>query len=141
MLTGLTVEEMYVYYMIATVHAVATSKNIRLFVDIPLKAADRYFELYEVHSLPFFHEGVGQFMMTDEMFTYLAVAENKQYFAQMTPYMLLKCKQGLYTVCPSDMILKSAGEPNCLIALFLGKTDVMFSKCKRLILDGAFEPV
>ena len=39
------------------------------------------------------------------------------------------------------MILKSAGEPNCLIALFLGKTDVIFSKCKRLILDGAFEPV
>ena len=49
MLTGLTVQEMYVYYTIATIHAVATSKNIRLFVDIPLKAADRYFELYQVH--------------------------------------------------------------------------------------------
>ena len=54
MLTGLTLKEMYVHYTIATVHAVATSKNIRLFVNIPLKAADRYFELYQVHSLPFF---------------------------------------------------------------------------------------
>ena len=53
MLTGLTVQEMYVYYTIAKVHAVATSKNIRLFVDIPLKAADRYFEIDQVHSLPF----------------------------------------------------------------------------------------
>jgi hypothetical protein len=35
MLTGLTVQEMYVYYTIAVVHAVATSKSIRLFVDIP----------------------------------------------------------------------------------------------------------
>ena len=45
MLTGLTVEEMYVYYTVASVYAVATSMNIRFFIDIPLKAADRYFEL------------------------------------------------------------------------------------------------
>jgi hypothetical protein len=45
MLTGLTVEEMYVYYAVANVHATATSRSIRLFIDMPLKAADRYFEL------------------------------------------------------------------------------------------------
>ena len=90
MLTGLTVEEMYVYYTVAMVHAVATSTSIRLFIDIPLKAADRYFELYQVHSLPFFHQGVGQFVIIDEAFTYLAVAENRQFFAVMTPYMLSK---------------------------------------------------
>ena len=140
MLTGLTVEDMYVYYAVATVHAVATSKNIRLLIDIPLKAADRYFELYQVHSLPFFHEGIDKFVMIDEAFTYLAVAERKQFFALITPYMLMKCTQELYTVCPSDIVLKTAGEPNCLIALFLGKTDMMFTKCKRLILDASFEP-
>jgi hypothetical protein len=42
MLTGLTVEEMYVYYAVATVHAIATARSIRLFIEIPLKAADRY---------------------------------------------------------------------------------------------------
>jgi len=78
MLTGLTVQETYVYYTVATVHAVATSKNIRLFVDIPLKATDRYFELYQVHSLPFFRAGIGKFIMIDEPFTYLAVAEGRQ---------------------------------------------------------------
>jgi hypothetical protein len=45
MLTGLTVKEMYVYYTVAEVHAVATSTTNRLFIDIPLKAADRCFEL------------------------------------------------------------------------------------------------
>jgi len=40
MLTGLTVQEMYLYYAIAVVHAVATSRNIRLFVDILLEVAD-----------------------------------------------------------------------------------------------------
>jgi hypothetical protein len=141
MLTELTVQDVCVYYTIATVHAVATSKNIRLFVGIPLKATDRHFELSQVHSLPFFHEGIGKFVMIYEAFTYLAAAENRQFFAQMTPYMFSKCTQGTYTVCPSDMILRSAGEPNCLTALFLGKADVVLTKCKRLVLDGTFEPV
>ena len=106
-----------------------------------MKAADRYFELYQVHSLPFFHKGIGQFVMIDEPFTYLAVAESRQFFASITRFMLSKCCQELYTVCPSDMTLRAAGEPNCLTALFLGKTDVMFSKCKRLIINETFEPV
>ena len=107
MLTGLTVEEMYVYYTVALVHAVATSMNIRLFIDITLKAADRYFELYQVHSLPFFHKGVRKFVMIDEEITYLAVAENRQFFAVMTPYMLSRCTQNFYTVCSADMVLRN----------------------------------
>jgi hypothetical protein len=141
MLTGLTVEEMYVYYTVAEVHAVATSTSIRLFIDIPLKAADRYFELYQVHSLPFFHKSIGKFIMIDEAFTYLAVAEEGQFFAMLTPQMLSKCTQNVYRVCPSDMVLRTAGEQNCLIALFLGKVDTVFAKCKRLILNETFEPV
>jgi hypothetical protein len=79
MFTGLTVEDMYVYYTIAVVNAVATSKSIRLFIDIPLKAADRYFELYQAHSFPFFRMGINRFIMIDEHFSYIAVAENRQF--------------------------------------------------------------
>jgi hypothetical protein len=39
------------------------------------------------------------------------------------------------------MILQTAGETNCLIALFLDKTDIMFSTCKRLVINETFEPV
>lgn len=53
MITGLTVQEMYVYYTITAVNANATTKSIRLFIGIRLKAADRYYELYQVHSLIF----------------------------------------------------------------------------------------
>jgi hypothetical protein len=98
MLTGLTVEDMYVYYTVATVHAVASSKSIRLFIDIPIKTADRYFELYQIHSLPFFHKGVGKFIMIDEEFTYLAVAESRQFLAIISPYMLSKCAQEIQCV-------------------------------------------
>ena len=109
--------------------------------EIPLKAVDRYFDLYQVHSLPFFHRGIGKFVMIDEPFSYLAVAESRQLFALVTPYMLTKCTQEVYTVCPSDMMLKTAVEPDCLIALFLGKMDTELSKCKRLIINGTYEPV
>jgi hypothetical protein len=138
MLKGLTVEEMCVYYTAATLHAIATSKSIRLFVDITLKAADRDFELYQVHSLPFFHRGIRKFVLIDEAFSYLAVAESRQFFTLMTPYMLSKCKKELYTVCPSNMVLKTAGQQNCLTALFLGNMDIVLKKCKRLVLNESF---
>jgi hypothetical protein len=79
--------------------------------------------------------------MIDEPFTYLAVADSKQFFTIITPYMLMKCTQKLYTVCPSDMVLRTARESNSLIALFLGKTDVIFSTCKRLVLNETLQPV
>ena len=80
-------------------------------------------------------------MVIDETLTYLAVAENRQFFAVMTPYMLSKCTQNLYTVCSTDVILRTAREQNCLIALFLGKMDIVLKKCKRLVLHEPFEPI
>jgi len=117
-LTGLTVEDTCVYYTIATVPAVATSTSIRLFVEIFLKAADRYFELNYIHSFPFLLRRIGKFVMIDERLIYLAVAESKQFFALIPTHMLTKCKQDSYTVCLVDIMLKTAGEPNCLTALF-----------------------
>ena len=55
------------------------------------------------------------------VFSCLVVAEGRQFFTLMTPYVLSKCTQYLYTVCPSVMVLKTAGEQKSLIALFLGK--------------------
>jgi hypothetical protein len=141
MLTGLTVEEMYVYYAVAIVNAVATSKSIRLFSDIPLKVADRYFDLYQVHSIPFFHKGINNFVMIYEVFLYLAMAKNRQFFTLMTPDILSKRTQELYTVCSSDLVLNTAGEQNGLIALFLGIMNVVVKKCKQLTLNESFEPV
>ena len=54
--------------------------------------------------------------------------------------MLSKCTQKLYAVCPAHMMLKTAGESNCLTAFFLGKTDIALTKCKRLIINTFFEP-
>jgi hypothetical protein len=58
MLTGLSADEMYIYYAVATVHAIATTKSIPLCIDIPLRAAGRTLTLYQTHSLPFSTRGL-----------------------------------------------------------------------------------
>ena len=140
MLTGLSIEDMYIYYAVATVHATATSRSIRLFIDLPLRAADRSFTLYQTHSLPFFHKGINQFIMIDEPFMYLAVADDRQFFTILTTEMLAKCTTDFYTICPSNMVLRKSSKENCLIALFTGKTEVAMRKCKRTLLKE-FEPI
>jgi hypothetical protein len=140
MLTGLTVEGMYIYYAVVSVHATATSKSIRLFIDILLKAADRYFELYQAHSLPFFHKGIEKFIRTAEPFAYLVVAEDRQFFTIMTNEMFAKCTTNFYAICPSNLALRKSINENCFIALFTGKTVVALRKCKREILND-FEPI
>ena len=47
----------------------------------------------------------------------------------------------MYTVCPSHLVLRTPGGPNCLTALFLGKADIMTQQCKRRILNDNFEPI
>jgi hypothetical protein len=105
MLTGLRIEDMYIYYSVAAVHATATLNSISLFIDIPLRAADRYFKLYQAHSLPFFHEGIKKFIKLDEPFAYLAVADDRQFFTILTAEMLAKCTTDFYMICPSNMVL------------------------------------
>jgi hypothetical protein len=56
---------MYVYSTVAAVYTVAKSKNNRLIIDIPIVTGDRHFDLYQVHSLLFFHKDVGKFIMID----------------------------------------------------------------------------
>lgn len=119
-------EEMYVYYEIG---------SIRLFIDIPLKGADRYFGLYQAHSLPFFQAGINNFIMIDEPLSYLAVAEDRLFFTTLSPCALSKCTKNYYTVCPSDFVLRKPGHHNCLIALFFGNTENSIKECKRMILS------
>jgi hypothetical protein len=111
-----------------------------LFIDIPLKAADRYFELYQVHSLPFFHEGLRKYVKIAEEFVYLAVAEDRQFFTTLTKEMLIKCTTDVYTICSSNMVLRKSTTDDCLIALFLGRTTSALKQCKRVITED-FEPV
>jgi hypothetical protein len=59
----------------------------------------------------------------------------------MMPQMLAKCDKELYMVYPSDLVLRTPGEPSCLIALLLAKTETVARLCKTLVLSNRFAPV
>jgi hypothetical protein len=44
--------------------------------------------------------------MINEPFSYIALAENRQFFAMMTPHVLAKYDKDLYVLCPSDLVLR-----------------------------------
>jgi hypothetical protein len=109
------------------------------FIDLSLCVAVRYFILHQAHSLPFFHEGIRRFIKIDEPFIYLAVAEDRQFFTNLTIEMLAKCISDFYTICPSNIVLRKSSDINCLIALFRGKTKTAMRKRRRVFLND-FEP-
>ena len=46
-------EEMYIYYELADIHAIYQTKYIKLIIEIPLKTENRLLDLYSVKSLPY----------------------------------------------------------------------------------------
>ena len=52
------IENMHVFYQVASVHACAIPIGIRLFIDIPLKGSDRYFEVFRPFSLPYYDQDI-----------------------------------------------------------------------------------
>jgi hypothetical protein len=72
--------------------------------------------------------------------SYLAVAEDRQFFTIMINEMLDKRGIDFYTICPSNLVLRKSINDNYLIALFMGKTEVALRKYKQEILKD-FESI
>jgi hypothetical protein len=52
LLTSANTSSVLLYYTLVQDHAPATHNKIGIFVDIPLKFGERFFELYCAHKLP-----------------------------------------------------------------------------------------
>jgi hypothetical protein len=74
-----------------------------MYTDTALKAAD----FYPAHSFPFFLKGINKFIMSNEIFPCLAVAEKRQLFTILAPRRLPRCTEDCYTVCPSNFVPKN----------------------------------
>ena len=132
MLMKPTIENMYVYYQVADVHACAVPAGIRLFIDIPLKGNDRYFEVFRPYSLPYYDHEIKEFVsIRVPKGILLTVSENKQLFTLMTQDDLNQCKEGFFTICPADLVLMDRTAQHCLIALYLGNDEIVRKTCKE----------
>jgi hypothetical protein len=128
------IENMYVFYQVTDVHAYAIWVDKRLFIEIPLKRNDRYFEVFRPHSLPHYDNEIEEFISIRTFKDILlAVSKDRQRFTTMTQEELSQCQEEIFTICPADFVLIDATAQHGLIALDLGKDEVVRRACKRTI--------
>jgi hypothetical protein len=141
LIAGFNVENMYVYYEVATVQAYATATAIRLIVRLPLRGADRVMTLFKSIPLPTYSEVLGRHIQIEPETPYLAVTENRQYYSLVTTADLQHCKKGPVTICEATFPFIHKNQATCTSALYFGQTDFSHKLCRKLILTGKFNPV
>lgn len=141
LITVPTLDTIHVYYEIARVHAVATETGIRIFVEIPLKSTDRYFQLFKLQNLPYFNKRLNQFVTIEGTYSHIAVSEDKQFYVLYTLEDKLACTTVGRTVCPPTTPVYSKRTPSCEMALFLNDTDLVQSECKWTVIQPNFKPI
>lgn len=123
------IDVIHVYYELAKVHAVAMTNGIRVFIEIPLRSSDRNFQLYQIRSFPYYHEQLGQFVTIQTYYDYIAISEDKQFYALLTPADLQSCVRGSYTVCAPNVPLYARKTQSCETALLFADTIGIQDNC------------
>jgi hypothetical protein len=93
-------ENTCICHQVAEFHAGAM-----IFIDILLKGSERFFEAYQVHSLPFFDSDISYFVSVITATLLLAVSMNKQLFMILADDVLYKYKNVYFTVCPAAIVI------------------------------------
>jgi uncharacterized protein YoxC len=141
LIAGTDLEDMFIYYEVARVHAYATSSDIRLVIRFPLRGTDRVMSLYRTEPLPVYEALLGTQVQIAPETMYMAVSESRQYYSLLTSADLQKCQQGLFTICESEFPLYHKSTPSCSGALYFGKHDLAHEHCNKVILRKHFKPV
>ena len=81
LLAGTNLEDMFIYYEIARVHAYATSSDIRLVIRFPLRETDRVMNLYRTEPLPIYEPLIKRHVQIVPETMYMAVSESRQYYS------------------------------------------------------------
>ncbi|PNF19103.1 hypothetical protein B7P43_G10550 [Cryptotermes secundus] len=123
LIAGFTVENMYVYYEVATVQAYATATTIRLIVRIPLRGADRVMTVFKSVPLPTYSDVLGRHIQIEPEAPYLAVTENRQYYSPLATADLQQCRKGSVTICEATFPFIHKNQATCVSALYFGQTD------------------
>lgn len=83
-----------------------------------LNESERYFEIYQAHSLLFFGSEISWFVSVSTAKLYLAINKNKQLLIILTDEVLYKCKEVHFTVCPAGQVIYKWRPQHCLVVLY-----------------------
>ena len=80
LLTDTELDKVY-SYKIVKVLAMSVHNTIRLIIELPLKPANKYFELFKVKSLPHYDGDIAQFVVVCGETSYFAISSDRQWYA------------------------------------------------------------
>lgn len=141
LISSTKLEDMYIYYELADVHAVSQTRYIQLIIDIPLKSEGRQLDLYAVKSLPFREPIINKFMYVQSNTEYIALSKTRQVYSILTNKDVNACRGNTYNVCPANIPLYSYNNDSCVYALFLGEASGAYVQCEKRIMKNFSQPI
>jgi hypothetical protein len=79
LLAGTDLEDMFIYYEVAKVHAYAASSEIRMVIRFPLRGTDRVMNPYKTEPLTVYEPLLSRHIQIRPESMYMAVSESRQY--------------------------------------------------------------
>jgi hypothetical protein len=139
--TALKPENMHLFYASSEVLVVlATSKAIRLIVQLPLRTERRTYTIYNPIPLPSFEPNLGKFIQVQAGRERLAGSSDRRSYMILPTGYIHNCKEGKITICIGTIPTVERTYETCLSSLFFG-TSQGYLLCMRKILSENFRPV
>ena len=132
--TSLRLEDMYIYYHWTEVKAAAKPGALRLFISIPLKSMDNYFDYYHAIPFPAHIPTLNLSVVIDPENPYIAVSSNRQAFFEMDADEMEGCMQGPLVICQPNIAIRKSPENSCLYSLLMQQNVFPSNLCTRRIL-------
>lgn len=127
-------DNLFKYYQLISVTAIALPNTLRLFVDIPLMNPERFFDLFEVIGFPVYYSEISMFVYYRTEYNFIALSKNRQAYMLLNTYEVLKCRTRTISICSPETAIWQSPYQSCEYALFLGLDATVVQLCdKRLV--------
>jgi hypothetical protein len=133
-------ENLHDFYKFATVRSYATSSQLKILVNFPIKIDSQLYESYNIVPYPVFDHVLNRWVKWEVTNHKLLLSKDRQtYSVYESDEFVRECKIGTLVVCPLSTVLMSVHKrPSCAVELFLEKKTTL---CQRTWVLGLKSPV
>uniref|UniRef100_A0A1B6CFQ9 Uncharacterized protein n=1 Tax=Clastoptera arizonana TaxID=38151 RepID=A0A1B6CFQ9_9HEMI len=102
----------------------SNKNSIRLIIELPLKLANNYLEIFKVKPLPYYDADLDKFMYVKSETEYFAVTSDGQWFTYLLGSEFKECVETSYGLCQLNKPLYPTADGNsCDYAMFIGEEE------------------
>lgn len=121
------------YYAYARVKSAAAPGHLRLLVEIPLKGANTYFELYRALPIPIRVENSSFSVLVSPKSEFLALSSNRQAFVGLNYEDLHDCFEGPERICAPRSAVLTHPHKTCEYSLLMGYAEDAERLCEKKV--------